>query len=80
MVIMFSKTKVRVNGDTLIIDRNLWPEEVVQGYANVTVFLDEKGRIVAIQIDFIKYGYMSEEYISEEYIERNRNLLKKARW
>ena len=77
---MFSKVKVRVNGDTLIIDRNLWPEEVVQGYANVEIFLDEKGRISAIKIDFIKYGYMSEDYMSKEYIERKRNLLKKARW
>jgi hypothetical protein len=77
---MFSKTKVWVNGDTITIDRNLWPEEVIQGYANVTIFLDEKGRISAIQISFIKYGYMSEDYISEEYIESKRNLLKKARW
>jgi hypothetical protein len=77
---MFSKVKVWVNGDALIIDRNLWTEEVVQGYANVAVFLDEKGRISAIHIDFIKYGYLDEDYISEKYIERKRNLLKKARW
>ena len=77
---IFSKTKVRVNGDTIIIDRNLWPEEVVQGYAKVAIFLDEKGRIATIQINFTKYGYMSEDYVSEEYIEKKRNLLKKARW
>jgi hypothetical protein len=72
---MFYRTEVWFDGDVLVVRRPLWPEEVVQGRANVVVFLDGKGRIAAIQIDFVEYNY-----IGGEVVERKRNVLRKARW
>jgi hypothetical protein len=72
---MSSEVKVIFSGNVFCIQRPLWPEEVVAGRANVAVFLDKEGRITAIQIDFVEYGY-----ISEGMIEKKQNILRNARW
>jgi hypothetical protein len=62
-----------VGDDVLIIRRGSGvPKEAVAGRADVVVGLDERSRIVNIEIDFSEYYFIDRE--------EARKVLRKARW
>jgi len=59
--------------DLIIIRRGSGvPKEAVSGRADVVVGLDEHGRVVNVEIDFVDYYYTDRE--------KAREVLRRARW
>jgi hypothetical protein len=62
-----------VEDDVLIIRRGLgMPKQAVAGRADVVVGLDEHGRIVNVEIEFVNYYFIDKEDA--------RKVLKRAVW